>query len=49
MNYYHVFLGAKHIDLVKAFNGEHAIQIIESKFGLAKKFSQTHQYRAVRA
>ncbi len=49
MNYYHVFLGAKHIDLVKAYTGEHAIQIIEARFGTAKKLSTEHYYRAVRA
>jgi len=51
MNYYHVFLGpVKHIDIVKAYTGEHAMQIIESKFGSAKNFSEKyHNYRAVRA
>ena len=47
--YYHVMLGSKHIDLVQAFTGEHAIQIVEAKFGLAKKLSEMQQYRAVRA
>lgn len=49
MNYYHVFLGSKHIDLVKAYTGEHAVQIIESRFGSSKKLSKEHHYRAVRA
>jgi hypothetical protein len=49
MNYYHVFLGTKHIDLVKAYTSEHAIQIIEIIFGPAKKYSAIHNYRAVRA
>lgn len=48
MNYYHVFLGSKHIDLVQAYNGEHAIQIVEARFGPSKKLSKTHGYRAVR-
>jgi hypothetical protein len=47
--YYHVFIGAKHIDLVQAFTGEHAIQIAESKFGPARKYSKDNEYRAVRA
>lgn len=49
MNYYHVFLGSKHIDLVQAYTGEHAVQIVEAKFGTAKKLSSQHEYRAVRA
>lgn len=49
MNYYHVFLGTKHIDLVQAFSGEHAIQIVASKFGNPRLYSSEHNYRAVRA
>lgn len=49
MNYYHVFLGSKHIDLVQAYTGEHAVQIVEAKFGTAKKLSSQHGYRAMRA
>ena len=49
MNYYHVLLGPKHIDLVQAYSGEHAIQIAESKFGRAKTLSSQYEYRAVRA
>lgn len=49
MTYYHVFLGHKHIDLVQAFTGEHAIQIVEAKFGSAKTLSREYCYRAVRA
>jgi hypothetical protein len=48
-HYYHVFIGSKHIDLVQAFTGEHAVQIVESKFGSAKKYSNNDSYRAVRA
>jgi len=48
MNYYHVLLGPKHIDLVQAYSGEHAIQIAESKFGRAKTLSSQYEYRAVR-
>jgi len=47
--HYHVFLGTKHIDMVYAFNGEHAVQIVESKFGPAKRLSKDNYYRAVRA
>jgi hypothetical protein len=49
MRYYHVFLGSKHIDLVQAFSGEHAVQKTESKFGHPRKYSSEHNYRAVRA
>lgn len=47
--YYHVVLGTKHIDLVKAASCEHAIQIVETKFGPSKQYSSKYQYRAVRA
>lgn len=47
--YYHVFLGFKHIDLVQAVTGEHAVQIVEAKFGSANQLSTEHNYRAVRA
>ena len=48
MKYDNVFLGAKHIDMVKAYTGEHAIQIIEATFGNAKKYSAIHEYRVER-
>jgi hypothetical protein len=49
MTYYHVYLGAKHFDLVQAYSGEHAIQIVEVKFGNPRRYSSEHNYRAVRA
>jgi hypothetical protein len=49
MNYYHVLIGAKHIDLIRAMSGEHAIQIAIARFGPAKRFSEKDEYRAVRA
>lgn len=47
--YYHIILGNKHIDLVKASSPEEAIQIIRNKFGSASVYSSRHEYRAVRA
>jgi hypothetical protein len=49
MYYYHVLIGTKHIDLVKASSGEEAIKLIEIKFGSSKVYSSIHQYQAVRA
>jgi hypothetical protein len=48
MNYYHVLIGTKHIDLVQALTIDHAIQIVESKFGPANQL-YVGNYRAVRA
>ena len=47
--YYHVFLGTKHIDLVQAHNSEHAIELVELKFGSARSLSHKHEYRAIKA
>jgi len=49
MNYYHVVLGSKHIDLIQAYSEKHAVQIIEYKFGNPKQYSENHNYKAVRA
>jgi hypothetical protein len=38
MNYYHGLLGPNHIDLVQAYTGEHALQIVEPKFGTTKSY-----------
>jgi hypothetical protein len=49
MMYYHVLLGKKHIDLIKANSKEEAVKKIESLFGLAKTLSKNHKYLAVEA
>lgn len=47
--YFHVLIGTKHIDLIKASSPEEAIKLIEMKFGSSHVFSSKHEYRAVRA
>lgn len=47
--YFHVLLGSKHIDLIKAESEEDAVKKIEKLFGSAKLFSATHTYVAVKA
>jgi hypothetical protein len=47
--YYHILLGTKHIDLIKASSSEEAIKLIELKFGSARIYSNEYEYRAVRA
>lgn len=47
--YYHVMIGDKHIDLIKAQNETHAIEIAYNKFGSAEKYIKNGNYRAIRA
>lgn len=47
--YYHVLIGTRHIDLIKASSPEEAIKLIEMKFGSARIYSSIYEYRAVRA
>ena len=47
--YYHVVLGKKHMDLVKAANEEQAIKLIEKIYGPACKYHTTNQYKAIQA
>ncbi len=47
--YYHVLLGKKHIDLIKAKSEEDAVKKIELMFGPADTLSTKHNYRAVKA
>ncbi len=47
--YYHVILGTKHIDLVKADSEKDAIKKVEKLFGPANTLSATHNYIAVKA
>jgi hypothetical protein len=47
--YYHVVLGKKHIDLIKADSKTDAIKKIELIFGTADKYSATHKYQAIKA
>ena len=49
MIYYHVLLGKKHIDLVKADSKEEAVKKVESLFGPAETLSKNHKYLAVEA
>ena len=47
--YYHILIGSKHIDLIKASSSEEAIKLIEIKFGPSNIYSSIYEYRAVRA
>ena len=47
--YFHILIGTKHIDLIKASSPEEAIKLIEIKFGSSRVYSDKHEYRAVRA
>lgn len=44
--YYHVVLGKKHFDIVKALDEEDAIRQVEKRFGEAKRWHGTLNYRA---
>ena len=44
--YYHVCLGRRHFDIVKAINEEDAIKQVERKFGPAHKWDGKRKYRA---
>lgn len=47
--YYHVLVGNKHIDIVKAISEEDAINQVYMRFGSASKYTGLgpQQYRAV--
>jgi hypothetical protein len=47
--YYHVLLGKKHIDLIKANSKDDAVKKIELMFGPADTLSTKHKYQAVKA
>lgn len=47
--YYHVILGKKHIDLIKANSKEEAIKKIELMFGPSESLSKFHKYEAIEA
>ncbi len=47
--YFHVLLGTKHIDLVKADSEAEAVKKVEQLFGPANTLSVTHNYTAVKA
>ena len=49
MIYFHVILGQKHIDLVRANSPEDAIKKVELMFGPARLYSSTHIYKAIEA
>lgn len=47
--YYHVILGNKHIDLIRASSEEDAIKKIEKTFGPSDRYSKKYKYQAVEA
>jgi hypothetical protein len=48
--YYHVFLGRKHFDIVKALTPEHACSIVYSMYGDPASYSCKYtRYSAVEA
>lgn len=44
--YYHVCLGRRHFDIVKAVDEEDAIKQVEQRFGPAHKWDGKRNYRA---
>jgi hypothetical protein len=49
MHYYHVMIGDKHIDLIKAQNKDDALIIAIQKFGLATNYIKNGSYRVIKA
>lgn len=48
--YYHVFLGKKHFDMVKALTAEHACNIVLERYGEPSSYSSKYtKYSAVEA
>jgi hypothetical protein len=47
MNYYNVYAGNKHIDLIKADNEIAAMEQVERLFGEASYYVSNSKYRAV--
>ena len=47
MNYYNVYAGNKHIDLIKADNEMAAMEQVERLFGEASYYVSNSKYRAV--
>ena len=44
--YYHVVIGTKHFDIVKAIDEQDAIRQVEKRFGPAHKWNGKEKYRA---
>ena len=44
--YYHVMIGIKHFDIVKAINEQDAIRQVEKRFGKASSWSKKNKYCA---
>ena len=44
--YYHVVIGTKHFDIVKAIDEQDAIRQVEKRFGKASSWSKKNEYRA---
>ena len=49
MHYYHVMIGDKHIDLIKAQNENDALTLTIQKFGLATSYIKNGSYRVIKA
>lgn len=49
MYYYHVMIGSKHIDLVKAKNEDDAFLLTIQKFGSATRYVKNGRYRVIKA
>jgi hypothetical protein len=45
--YYHVILGRRHFDIVKAVDEQDAIRQVERKFGPARKWDGKREYIAI--
>lgn len=46
--YYHVMIGTKHFDIVKAVDEEDAIRQVEKRFGKAERWHGYLPYRAIK-
>ena len=49
MSFYHVYTKTLHIDIVKAYNEEHAVKLVEMLYGPASKYHTSNKYEAVKA
>lgn len=49
MSFYHVYTNTLHIDIVKAYDEEHAVKLVEMLYGPASKYHTSNKYKAVKA
>lgn len=49
MHYYHVMIGNKHIDLIKAQSKDDALRLTIQKFGSATSYIKNGSYRVIKA